>query len=62
MHKGAEESLVKFVTVEEVEQNCLEMFDLIEEKGFTYVVTKVGKPYVMMIPAPDEPDTPRDTA
>lgn len=54
MHKGAQESLMKFATLEEAEQNCLEMIDLIEEKGFTYVITKNGKPYVMMVPAPAE--------
>ncbi|MGA2051417.1 MAG: hypothetical protein ABSG96_27325 [Terracidiphilus sp.] len=35
---------MKAVSTEEFELNCLEMIDLAAEKGFTYVITKNGKP------------------
>jgi antitoxin (DNA-binding transcriptional repressor) of toxin-antitoxin stability system len=58
MGDQAGEQMTKLITAEEFEANCLELIDLVEEKGFTYVITKDGKPFVMMIPAPPAEDTP----
>jgi len=56
MCEGSEEGSVKTVTAEELELNCLEMIDLVEEKGFIYVITRDGKPIAKMIPAPPGAD------
>jgi antitoxin (DNA-binding transcriptional repressor) of toxin-antitoxin stability system len=43
-------------SVEELESNCLEMIDLVAEKGFNYIITKDGKRIARMIPVPPEVD------
>jgi len=52
MCKGTRVGQVKTVSAEELESNCLEMIDLVSEKGFIHVITKDGKPIAKMIPAP----------
>jgi antitoxin (DNA-binding transcriptional repressor) of toxin-antitoxin stability system len=54
MCEGASEQAVKTISAEELELNCLEMIDLVAEKGFTYVITKNGKPIAKMEPVPPE--------
>jgi antitoxin (DNA-binding transcriptional repressor) of toxin-antitoxin stability system len=61
MCEGAREQAVKIISAEELELNCLEMIDLVAERGFTYVITKNGEPIAMMKPVPPEPD-PVDTS
>jgi antitoxin (DNA-binding transcriptional repressor) of toxin-antitoxin stability system len=51
------EPSVNTITAEEFEANCLELIDLVEQKRFTYIITKDGKPFVMMIPAPPQTET-----
>ncbi len=48
MCEGSGERVTKTVSAEEFELNCLEMIDLVAEKGFTNVITKDGKPFVML--------------
>jgi hypothetical protein len=48
MREGIEDGKVKTISAEEFELNCLEMIDLVAEKGYTYVITKDGRPFVMM--------------
>jgi antitoxin (DNA-binding transcriptional repressor) of toxin-antitoxin stability system len=52
--KTINDSGIKTVSIEEFELNCLEMIDLVEEKGYTYVITKAGRPFVMMEPVAAE--------
>jgi hypothetical protein len=54
--RGAERRLVKTVSAEEFELNCLRMIDLVEEKGFAYVITKDGRPIARMESVRAEPE------
>lgn len=54
MCAGRELSMTRTVSTEEFESSCLEMIDLIEEKGFTYVITKDGQPIARMEPVKAE--------
>ncbi len=49
---------MKTVSVEELQLNCLEIIDLVEKKGYTYVITKNGRPFVMMKPVAAESEAP----
>ena len=57
MCEGTREELVKIVTVKEFKRSCLKMIDDVEATGCTYVITKDGKPFVRMIPAPRQAKT-----
>jgi len=58
MCKVTEGRLVKTVTLEAFAVDCLDLIDLVEENGFTFIITKGGRPFVMMIPAPSEAGNP----
>ncbi len=57
MYEGAREQVVQIISAEELELNCLEMIDLVAEKGFIYVITKNGEPIAKMKPVPPGPDS-----
>lgn len=50
MSEETEDSRIRTVSTEEFELGCLEMIDLVEEKGITFIVTKGGKPLAMLKP------------
>ena len=50
MCEETEDSRIRTVSTEEFESGCLEMIDLVAEKGITFIVTKGGKPLVMLKP------------
>jgi antitoxin (DNA-binding transcriptional repressor) of toxin-antitoxin stability system len=54
MCDGTEEPRVKTISAEEPELNCMEMIDLVGEKGVTFVVSKDGKPIARMMSVPPE--------
>lgn len=58
MRKEEVDCRMKTVSVEELQLNCLEIIDLVEKKGYTYVITKNGRPFVMMKPVAAESEAP----
>jgi hypothetical protein len=50
MREGRKRSKTRTVSTEEFESHCLEIIDLVEEKGYTYIITKDGRSFVMMRP------------
>lgn len=45
----------KTVTTEEFAEKCEEMIDLVAKRKCIFVITKEGKPHVMMTPVPCAP-------
>lgn len=50
MHSEREHSKIMTVSTEELESRCLEIIDLVEKKGCTYIITKNGRPFVILKP------------
>jgi len=55
---GSEERVVNTISSKELELSCLELIDLVEEKGCTFVITKDGKPNAKMMPLPPGAEPP----
>jgi hypothetical protein len=55
MGKGKRTIEERSVTREELAENCEEMIELVAKRKCIFVITKEGKPFVMMTPAPRMP-------
>jgi prevent-host-death family protein len=49
--------MVKTITTTEFKAKCLTLIDRVEKKGESYVITKGGQPFVMLVPVSSDDES-----